>query len=383
MSCGGPLSAVMMIAGAGLLQNTGLSVNSVLTSNLGNFASLPITSQFSNVISSATGAVSGGVLNNLRTLGAGVFPALTNAIPSGFTSALGSVANGGFTGLIQSTANTIMGSGNLGNFAQVFNTAQSFTGLANTFINSNTNIGSLAGTFSKLTGGMDGLITGGASLVTQSLGAFGNDLKQLGNLVNLDNLTNLGNPSALLRQVANVGGLVPGVESALRNAGVSSDIINSFALPEFGGVSDSLNKALYQGMTKIVGNELQQVKDVLGVKLPGIANMAQLLDPKSILPTSYQTLTMPTPDGLRGIYEPLSGAVNSKLGEYFKTPLANTVQSISGDLVNQVRLKLPTVTGIYSNTSNEDLTYTGDDPIVLARVNDERRRRGLSPIVLA
>jgi hypothetical protein len=383
MSCGGPLSAVMMVAGAVLLQNTGLSVNSALTSNIGNFASLPITGQFSNLVSSATGAISGSALSSLRTLGAGVFPALTNAIPASFTSALGSVAGGGFTGLIQSTANTIMGSGNLGNFAQVFNSAQSFTGLANTFINSNANIGALAGTFGKLTGGMDGLITGGASLVSQSLGALGGDLKNLGSLVNLNNLTNLGNPSALIRQVATVSGIAPGIESALRNAGVSSDIINSFSLPEFGGVSDSLNKALYQGMERITGVELQQVKDVLGVNLPGVANMAQLLDPKTILPTSFSTLTMPTPDGLRGIYDPLTGAVNSKLGEYFKSPLATTVQSISTDLVNQAKLNLPTVTGIYSNTSNEDLNYTGDDEIVLARVNDERRRRGLAPLSIA
>jgi hypothetical protein len=383
MSCGGPLSAVTMIAGAGLLQNTGLSVSSVLTNNIGSFTSLPITSQFSNIVSSASGAIGGSALSSLRTLGSGVFPALTNAIPASFTGALGSVANGGFTGLIQSTANTIMGSGNLGNFAQVFNTAQSFTGLANTFINSNANVSALAGTFGPLTGGMNGLITGGASLVSQSLGTLGSDLKSLGNLVDLGNLSNLGNPSALLRQVTNIGGLVPGVESALKNAGVAPDIINSFALPEFSGVSDSLNKALYQGMEKITGVELQQVKDILGVKLPEITNMAQLLDPKAILPNSFPTLTMPTPDGLRGIYEPLTGAVNSKLGEYFKTPLATTVQSISTDLVNQAKLNLPTVTGIYSNTSDEDLTYTGDDEIVLARVNDERRRRGLAPLSIA
>jgi hypothetical protein len=36
--------------------------------------------------------------------------------------------------------------------------------------------------------------------------------------------------------------------------------------------------------------------------------------------------------------------------------------------------------GLYSNTPDADLTYSGDDPIVLERINQERRRRGLPPL---
>jgi uncharacterized protein YkwD len=36
--------------------------------------------------------------------------------------------------------------------------------------------------------------------------------------------------------------------------------------------------------------------------------------------------------------------------------------------------------GLYSNTPDSELTYSGDDPIVLERVNQERRRRGLPPL---
>jgi hypothetical protein len=38
--------------------------------------------------------------------------------------------------------------------------------------------------------------------------------------------------------------------------------------------------------------------------------------------------------------------------------------------------------GLYSNTPDSELTYSGDDPIVLERVNQERRRRGLPPLAL-
>ena len=38
--------------------------------------------------------------------------------------------------------------------------------------------------------------------------------------------------------------------------------------------------------------------------------------------------------------------------------------------------------GLYSGVPNSDLTYSGDDPIVLERINQERRRRGLPPLSL-
>ena len=84
----------MSVAGAGLLPGAGaiagigagLGVSAGLTSTLGSFTSLPITGQFSDIVTNATGVLGGGTLDSLRTLGAGTFPALTKAIPSGFSS---------------------------------------------------------------------------------------------------------------------------------------------------------------------------------------------------------------------------------------------------------------------------------------------------------
>jgi len=66
-------------------------------------------------------------------------------------------------------------------------------------------------------------------------------------------------------------------------------------------------------MTKITGEELAQILRLLRVSTPGIATMADLLDPVKILPRSYNTLTAPTSNGLRGIYINEAGAVNSRL----------------------------------------------------------------------
>lgn len=344
MSCGGPLSALMMTAGSGLLQNTGIGVNTNLVSNLGSFDGLPVVSQFSDIVTSASGQVSSGVLESLRTMGQD-FVALTNAIPDSFTSALAAVApdgvfDGGFTGLISDTASSLMGNGDLGVFGQVWNTATGYIGQANDFINSSLNLSNLTnaegGSFWDITGGMDNIITGSFSQITEALGAFGDDLSQLGNLINLDNLADLGSPAALMEQLGSVGGVIPAVDNVLRQAGVSVGDIADLASGSLAGLTNSANRVLYEGMTNITGAELAEVKSLLGITTPGIQTMADLLDPTKILPSSFPSLTMPTPDGLRGIYATTAGAVNSNLEKFLIDPTAPV--------------------------------YTGDDPIVRARL---------------
>ena len=337
-----------MVAGAGLIPGAAgipglgasLGVSGSLTGALGSFSSLPITGQFSDIVTQATGALSGGVLDNLRTMGADIFPALTNAIPSSFTSALSTIApggvfDGGFTGLISQTASGIMGQGDLSKFGQIFNSAQGFLGQANQFINSNLNIGSLSSTFGSLTGGMDNLITGSFSQVSEAFGALGSDMSKLGNLIDMNNLPNLGDPAALVKQLSSVGGIVPGVESVLKQAGISTSDLASLATGTFPNISDSANKLLYEGMTKIAGPELAKVKSILGVTTPNISNMADLLDPKKILPTSFPSLTMPTPDGLKGIYATVNGAVNTNLEKFVSG--SNIPKQINQNLIDSVR----------------------------------------------
>jgi hypothetical protein len=333
MACGGPLSPVTSIAGAGLLPGAGaiaglgaaLGVSANLSGALNSFQGLSITSQFSDIVTSATGVLGGGTLDSLRTLGADIFPALTNAIPGGFASALssiapGGVANGGFTGLIGTMGSNLMGAGDLSQFGQIFASAQGYASQANQFINSSINIGNLSSTFGPITGGMDNLITGGFSQVSEAFGALGGDMGKLGSLIDMNNLPNLGDPSALVKQLSNVGGIVPGVESALRSAGLDSSLLNNLASGGLANISDSANKLLYEGMTKVTGSDLAQVKSILGVTTPNIGNMADLLNPAKILPTSFPTLTMPTPDGLRGVYASAAGTVNTNIEKFLSAP---------------------------------------------------------------
>ena len=68
-------------------------------------------------------------------------------------------------------------------------------------------------------------------------------------------------------------------------------------------------------MTKVTGNTLDQIKLLFKCDLSQVLTMADFLDPKKIFVESYATLTMPTPNGLMGIYD-AEGGVNSDLIPY-------------------------------------------------------------------
>lgn len=339
------IAAAGMLPGAGQISDLGISLDVPyeMTEGLVEFTSLDVVSSFGDVVTQANGTLSGGLLDSLRKMGQD-FVSLTNAIPAEFSSALSSIApdgvfDGGFTGLISETASGIMGQGDVSIFGQIFNSAQGFVGQANQFINSNINVDAISSTFGEITGGMDNIVTGGFNQVTESFRQFGEDLASLGNLIDMNNLPNLGVPSALVKQVASVAGLVPGVESALREVGLSTIDIAQIAAGTPTAITATADKLLYQGLTKVTGVDLQQVKNVLGVTTGGINTMADLLDPKKILPNSYTTLTMPTPNGLKGIYA-TANAVNTNLEKFLQDPNAPV--------------------------------YTGDDPIVRARLGLDR-----------
>jgi hypothetical protein len=212
------------------------------------------------------------------------------------------------TGKINTQSGNILGGGDLGKFEQIFNASSGYQAQANDFIKSTIN----ATDPNVVTGftSQDNTITGGFSDVTQAFAAFSVDVAQLGVLIDLNNLNNLGSPAALLEQVATLGYPTPGLTTALLDAGISQDAIDSIGETAF---SPAEEKLIYQAMTTVTGNDLAQVLKILRVTTAGIATMADLLNPYRIFPRSYITLTAPTASGLRGIYTDTAGSVNSNL----------------------------------------------------------------------
>ena len=295
----GLLSSVNLIAGAGLLGNVGgypLDANSDLTNAISSYTSVGVVSRFLAITQS-------GYVN--QNIVANTFPALTDAVPTAYQSSLGSAT---MTSTIVTANNQLLGGGDAGKFEQIFSSAQAFVTQTNQLIKTTLNANAVTNTTGFTS--QDNLSTGGISSITQAFAAFGADLAQLGYLINLSNLNNLGNPSAILRQLAAVSSTTPALNTALLNVGIPSALVENPSTSKF---TDQQEHLIYVAMTQITGTDLHQILNLLHVTTPNILTMADLLNPIKIFPRSYNTLTAPTANGLRGIYINSAGAVNSKL----------------------------------------------------------------------
>ena len=312
MAVVGTLSSLNLIAGAGILGNVGgvpIAANIELSNSISTYTSVGVVSQFSNIASN--GYISIGIVAN-------TFPALTNVVPTAYQSDLGS---GTMTGAINTQSTKIMCGGDLGKFSQVFNAGQALVSQTNQLINSTLNANSVENTTAFTSN--DNLMTGGLSGVTLAFPSFSEDLGKLGFLIDLNNLNNLGTPSSILKQIDFFTNLPPGLRTALLNAGLPEDLVDNL---QTSSVTDSQEKIIYEVMTQITGNALTQVLTLLRVTTTGITNMADLLNPIKIFPNSFNTLTAPTANGLRGIYINATGTVNSLLSTTLPDSVLNPLQ---------------------------------------------------------
>lgn len=307
----GLISSVNLIAGAGILGNIGgipISANTTATTSISSFNSLAVEIQYANVRVSGNAVLTSNVAISLCNLASNTFPAVTNAIPSAYIGLLGNTPLIGFSNLLLNQINNIMGNGNLGKFDQTLGTAQGYISTTNLLINStvNANNSSSNATYTN----QDNTITGGLSQVTQAFEVFAADLAALGVSINLDNLPDLGSPQLLLKQIYSQTSGTPELNAALINAGINQNTLNNL---DQVNLTDSQQKIVFDVMTTITGPALAQILKLLKVTTRGLSNLAELLNPVKAFPLSFNTLTAPTANGLRGIYVNSSGVVNSNL----------------------------------------------------------------------
>lgn len=293
----GTLSSVNLIAGAGILGNVGgapISANTNMVNAMTNYTAINVVSRFANI--AASGYVSINIVAN-------TLPALTNSIPTAYQGTLGS---GTLTGAVNSWSNTILGTNNLGIFEQTLSAAQSFVSQTNQLIKTAINANNISVTL----GSQDSISTGGVSDISQALRAFGTDLSRLGRMIDLNNLYSFGSPAALLKQIGDLANPTPALTTALLDSGIPAEIVDDLSNAEW---TDQLQKLAYQAMTRVTGDDLAQILRLLRVTTPNITTLADLLNPFKTFPLSYNTLTAPTSQGLRGIYINTQGAVNTNL----------------------------------------------------------------------
>ena len=302
------LTALQLDASPGLLQNTGLAANAALTTEIAVYNATPLIAPFLTVLANSGAAnLSNVTISTLESLSSNTCPALSDSLPAGYATL--SVGTTLFTGLISDTAYLYMGEGDLTKFVQALNQAQSYAEQAsiftNTAINSQTYLGN---TFTT----MNNMITGGITEVNLATQAFGEDLVNLGNLINLLDLGDFGSPLGLIQQIYSVTGAIPSVSILFVAAGIPVNVVLNLTDPSV-SVTDSIQRLMYTAMTQITGVALNQILSVMGVTTVGIETMADLLNPVKLFPNSYQSLTVPTKFGSRGIYVNASGSVNQNL----------------------------------------------------------------------
>jgi hypothetical protein len=200
-------------------------------------------------------------------------------------------------------------SNNVSKLTQAVNQAEGYASQTTVFVNSAVNSQTYLGdTFTNI----NSMISGGVTNVNLATGAFGTDLANLGQLINLKNLNNFGSPLALVQQLYAVSGTIPILSVAFTEAGVSQEVVLNLTNPSI-TVSDSAQRLMYQAMTQITGPELNQILKVLKVTTVGINTVADLLNPLKLFPNSFQSLTAPTQNGPRAIYVDQMGSVNATL----------------------------------------------------------------------
>jgi hypothetical protein len=319
---------LQLIAGVGFYSGNAIAGNIQLANNVASYNSLAPIANLLFVIGQAASNTSLGIANvtlaNLKTLGANVAgnycPALGDSVPSNVSWTVG---NAGYATSISTAGSTYLGNGSFGNFAQAFGAAQGYISLTNYIINSVFNANStdyLGPTFTNMTN----LITADIAQVNLAFPAFGADLALTGDLIDFENIDRFGTPAVLLHQLAVKGnilnGSTPAVTAALQAQGLTdqniADLVNlnqqSLFNPD--GLTanqfDRLQKAAYPGLLAVTGADLQTVLDILNCTLPNITTMGDLLNPVKIFPTSFSSLTLPTPNGPVLIYD-TTGSVNS------------------------------------------------------------------------
>jgi hypothetical protein len=314
---------LQLIAGAGLLQNQGISVPTSLTNAVSSYNSLPFVQDLMSTISLGPAfGLNAGVIASLKTLGNTTCPALGASIPSAYAGVnplIPTTETGGFGNLVANNAALYLGDGEVDRFCQAYQIVVGYRGTTNELIQSAVNATTYLGpTFTT----MNDLITGQFTSVNLALKCLGRDFAQLGNAIDLANLDDFGTPAAVLQQLSDEGQITAGTLSCvalkLAEYGLTESDIVLLCTPDASTRTPSTNefnalqKKAYQAMAAIDADCLGYVLDVLGVVTPNINTMADLLDLKKILPESWISLTVPSATGVTLVFNP-DGSVNPEV----------------------------------------------------------------------
>ena len=366
-------------AGVGMYAGNAITANTALANNIAAYNALVPVANLIYTIGLATSnanlGITAGTIANLKSIGANVSgnycPALGDSVPSNVSWTVG---NAGYATSITTAASTYLGGGDFGKFAQAFGAAQGYISLTNGIINSAVNVNSddyLGPTFIS----MDDTISGDVAKVNLAFPAFGADLANIGCAVKFTRVDRIGTPASLLQNLAECGNMINGstpcVTTALQRQGLSdqniADLVNNNVQSLFNpnGLTqnqfDVLQRLTYPALLSVTGDCLTQVLEILDCATPNIATMADLLNPVKLYPTSFSSLTLPTPDGPVVIYN-TDGSVNSAIEQILNSgtvspkgcdDLAKIMPSAQAQANRALQIAYQQIKGIRGSTTQQ------------------------------
>ena len=198
-----------------------------------------------------------------------------------------------------------------------------------------------------VTGGKTGSFPGGP----EALAKIGNSLKGFGTMYSPDSLADMGKASSLIKNLSSQNALPSSVMQRLDGAGIDID-----------NMSDADEATLKKILSEVNGADLKMIGTVTKFPVEKLGNLGDALDANKVLPAGAlaaipKSSALPTSFGsdIGGSFSSIAGGAST-----------GSIANLGGSL--------------YSNASDQDLTYTGNDYIVWDRVNIERKKRGLTSL---
>ena len=315
MSDSGKQSPLGVNVLSGLLQNTGIGINSTSASYMGSSTSISTytygTIISNTVLNNLTNAIRQGwvrynagdmslsTYTNLLAIGSTTIPALGNSPPSTYSGSqsynfayTGQNASYGYYRLFAwQSYNEYKYNSSLPSYTDFLGSFQQ----AGSYLNqSNQSIMTLQNSLEFLTGtysNMNDLTTADITGVSLSTIDFGQDLINLGKALDLKTIATFGLPSNLLATIKNVNGLTASLRIALLASGLSvSDVDRATSNSN---VTANQQQMIYGAFLIIAGVDLDEILISLNCKTTGLDILADLLNPSKMFPNSYLTLTVP------------------------------------------------------------------------------------------
>jgi len=318
------MTPLMLIAGEGLLQNTGLGISTDLQSKIATCEAADPANAYKLALSAAY------TNDDMFTFANDTCPAITNAIPDSYTSidpevpeilASDSTVLQEFqpegatrlTDLLEEHSNNILGNGDLSKYASYVFSSQGQLQSSNEILSNasaaNTYLGS---TFTNF----DDLTTGGISSISLAFDEFGNDMIGAGAAIDFANLQYYGTPQGLVTILTNLN-LLEFVYPELIAQGINPDAVK-YKISNAEQLSFVVQKKCYEAFKTVTGQKLATMKTVLRVTSADVTSLADLLNTFKLFPRSRQTLNSVTRYGRRSIYVNNTGSVNEQFKELGK-----------------------------------------------------------------